>query len=90
MVKLAWPFSSECVECRRYKSLSFVTDLMQNKLERLSLENIFLSGLIIVLKLGARKPTGENLKVVWAEFSTLSLAVMLCMPLRCIYNHGRA
>ncbi len=26
-----------------------------------------------VLERGARKLTGENLKVVWAEFSTLSL-----------------
>ncbi len=26
---------------------------------------------------GARKRTGENLKVVWAEFSTLSLAVLV-------------
>ncbi len=25
---------------------------------------------------GARKVTGDNLKVVWAEFSTLSLAVL--------------
>ncbi len=31
------------------------------------------------LKRGARKLTGENLKVVWAEFSALSLAIFLCM-----------
>ncbi len=27
--------------------------------------------------LGVQKPTGENLKVVWAEFSTLSLSVFV-------------
>jgi hypothetical protein len=27
--------------------------------------------------LGARKLTGENLKIVWAEFSTISLAVSM-------------
>jgi len=31
--------------------------------------------------LGVRKLTGENLKAVWAEFSTLSHAVSLCMQL---------
>ncbi len=35
---------------------------------------------------GARKLTGENLKVVWAEFSTLSLAILLCMQLYGIYR----
>jgi len=32
------------------------------------------------LQLGTRKLTGENLEVVWAEFSTLSAAVLYeCM-----------
>ncbi len=35
---------------------------------------------------GARKLTGENLKVVWAEFSTLSQAILFCMPLHSIYR----
>ncbi len=31
---------------------------------------------------GAQKPTGENLKLVWAEFSTISQAVLkMCMKL---------
>jgi hypothetical protein len=32
--------------------------------------------LVVVLVRGARKPTGENRKVVWAEFSTLSYAIL--------------
>jgi hypothetical protein len=35
-----------------------------------------LSALMINL-LGVQDPTGENLKVVWAEFSTLSYSVMV-------------
>ncbi len=35
---------------------------------------------------GARKLTGENLKVVWAELSTLSLATLLCMQWHGIYK----
>jgi hypothetical protein len=31
---------------------------------------------LICFNQGARKPTGENLKVVWAEVSTLRLAVL--------------
>ncbi len=31
---------------------------------------------IITVMRGAQKLTGENLKVVWAKFSTLSLAVL--------------
>jgi hypothetical protein len=41
--------------------------------------SIFFKG--IDHKWGARKLTGENLKVFWAKFSTLSLAVWLCMQL---------
>jgi hypothetical protein len=29
--------------------------------------------------------TGENVKVVWAEFSTLSFAILLCVQLHGIY-----
>ncbi len=38
------------------------------------------------LQRGAQKLTGENLKVVWAEFSTLSQAILLCMQLHGIYK----
>ncbi len=37
---------------------------------------IMISRTITLLR-GARLQTGENLEVVWAEFSTLSLAVLL-------------
>ncbi len=60
MVKLAWPFSSECVECRRYKSLSFITDLLQNKLERLSLENIFFVRSNNCVEVGRAKANGRE------------------------------
>ncbi len=33
---------------------------------------------------------GENLKVVWAEFSTLSWAVLLCVQLHSLYKHSAA
>jgi len=36
---------------------------------------------------GARKLTGENLDVVWAEFSILSLAVFILVQLHDIYKH---
>ena len=39
-----------------------------------SLTHLYIN-LIIVLKRGAQKLAGYNLKVVWAEFSTLSKAV---------------
>ncbi len=38
---------------------------------------------------GARYITGENLKVVWAEFSTLSLAVLLNRNLSRQQKHSR-
>ncbi len=40
----------------------------------------------LFLDRGARKLTGENLKFVWAEFSTLSQAILLCMQLHGIYR----
>jgi hypothetical protein len=43
-----------------------------------SLTHLYIN-LIIVLKRGAQKLAGYNLKVVWAEFSTLSKVVLLCM-----------
>jgi len=36
---------------------------------------------------GARYLTGENLEVVWAEFSILRSAVLLCVQLHSIYKH---
>jgi hypothetical protein len=41
-------------------------------------------------ELGTQKLTEDNLKVVWAEFSTLSLAILLCMQLHGIYKPTRA
>ena len=41
------------------------------------------------LQRGAQKLMGENLKVVWAEFSTLSLAVLLCVQLHGLCKYGR-
>ncbi len=38
---------------------------------------------------GALKLMGENLKVVWSEFSTLIKAVLLCVQLHGLYKHGR-
>jgi hypothetical protein len=32
---------------------------------------------------------GENLKVVWADFSNLSWAVLLCVQLHGLYKYGR-
>ncbi len=37
---------------------------------------------------GARYITGDNLKVVWAEFSTLSQAVLLCNKVSAQHAHG--
>jgi hypothetical protein len=37
----------------------------------------------------ARKLTEDNLKVVWAEFSTLSLAFLLCVQLHDLYKYGQ-
>jgi hypothetical protein len=39
---------------------------------------------------GVRKLTGDNLKVVWIEFSTVSHPVLLCMQLHNIYKHAQA
>jgi len=36
---------------------------------------------------GVRKLMGENLKVIWAEFSTLNSVFLLCMQLHCICTH---
>jgi hypothetical protein len=36
---------------------------------------------------GAQKLTGENPKVVWAEFSTLSLAVLLLRKKYMLHTH---
>jgi hypothetical protein len=41
-------------------------------------------------KRGARKLTGENLKVVWAEFSTLIRLFWLRMSLQGIVKHTHA
>jgi hypothetical protein len=39
---------------------------------------------------GARKLTGENLKLVWAEFSTTSQAILkMCMKLKYVEAHPR-
>jgi hypothetical protein len=38
---------------------------------------VMLSVILNILQRGARKLTGENLKVVWAKFSTLSWAVFI-------------
>ncbi len=37
----------------------------------------------------ARKLMGENLKAAWAEFSTLSWDVLLCVQLHGLYKYGR-
>jgi hypothetical protein len=42
------------------------------------------------LSRGAQKLKGEKLKVVWAEFSTLSWAVLSCMQLHGVYEHSVA
>ncbi len=44
--------------------------------------------LMVPITQGARKLMGENLKVIWAEFSTLSQANMLCMRLHGISKHA--
>jgi hypothetical protein len=40
------------------------------------------------LSRGAQKLTGENLKIVWAEFFTLSLAVLLLCKKCMLYTHA--
>ncbi len=85
--------SSECsTRCQSYKHSSTLT-LSRNKIECLS--TTFL-GLSIICKLGcslprgARKLTGENLKLVWAEFSTISQAILkMCMKLNYVEAHPR-
>jgi hypothetical protein len=41
----------------------------------------------VMLSRGAPKLMGENLKVVWAEFSTLSWAVLLLCKKCMLYTH---
>jgi hypothetical protein len=42
----------------------------------------------LTLAEGVHKLTGENLKVVWAEFSTLSSAVLLLCEKCMLYAHA--
>ncbi len=53
--------------------------------ERMKLEQIFHH-----MQHGARYPTGENLKLVWAGFSTLSSAVLLLSKENAQDTHGHA
>ncbi len=36
-----------------------------------------------------QKLMGDNLKVVWAKFSTLTKAALLCVQWHGLYKHGR-
>ncbi len=42
----------------------------------------------VAVSSGSRKQAGDNLKVVWAEFSTINQAVLLCVHFHGLYKHG--
>ncbi len=59
--------------CKHFLWLINICEVFKNALN-------FAVHTAITLHWGARKLMGENLKLVWAEFSTISLAVlMMCM-----------
>jgi hypothetical protein len=70
----------------------FLSTILSDKLACFLPPNFFLSKTLLIFGgclRGAQKLIGEKLKVVWAEFSTLSLAVLLHSSTKGLHTYSR-
>jgi hypothetical protein len=72
--------------CENSKFMSETRDLRTMN-ERIHFDNILILNFGMIHR-GARYLTGENLEVVWAEFSTLSCAVLFQINLNAWHTHS--